>query len=164
MNNQRNFLGKHFLTILFFVVLIIITIILYDFSLKNDKEFIMENQKVCIDNNCFDVEVADSDYERIKGLMDREFLDEEDGMLFIFPEEDIWSFWMKNTLIPLDIIWINKNMEIVEINKNMLPCEANPCKIYSPENKSKYVLEINSGLVNSLNITKNSKFNFYPNQ
>ena len=68
------------------------------------------------------------------------------GMLFIFSNEDYYNFWMMNTTISLDMIWINKDMEIVHIEKNAQPCFIN-CKIYSPKEKAKYVLEVNAGFV-----------------
>ena len=78
--------------------------------------------------------------------MNREQLDKNKGMLFIFDESSKYSFWMKNTLIPLDIIWINENLEIVWIAENVNPCEEDPCPSYIPQEKAKYVLEINGGL------------------
>lgn len=158
MNNQKNSLGKHFFAVLFFVVLVIVFVIFYSSNFKNEKNVEIEGQVACINDNCFNVEIAETNRERVKGLMNREFLDKDSGMLFIFPKEDIWSFWMKNTLIPLDIIWVNENSSIVEIKQNVQPCKENTCTIYSPKNKSKYVLEINAGLVDNLNITESANF------
>ena len=78
--------------------------------------------------------------------MNRESLNQNAGMLFIFQEEGVYPFWMKNTLIPLDIIWINKDKKIIHIEKNVQPCKAGPCPSYSPEKQALYVLEINTGL------------------
>ena len=62
------------------------------------------------------------------GLMFRENMDSDRGMLFIFEKEGEYPFWMKNTLIPLDIIWINKDKEVVFISENAQPCEeGKPC-------------------------------------
>jgi uncharacterized membrane protein (UPF0127 family) len=66
-------------------------------------------------------------------------------MLFIFPTEDIYSFWMKNTLIPLDMIWINANLNIVDIQKAD-PCKQDPCPLYVPEKQAQYILELNQGM------------------
>jgi len=90
------------------------------------------------------VEVADTPEERGEGLMFREELCEGCGMLFIMEEEIIPRFWMKNTLIPLDMIFISSNLEVVDILRAE-PCEEDPCKVYSPKEKALYVLEVNKG-------------------
>ena len=77
--------------------------------------------------------------------MFRESLDENEGMLFVFDREEKHSFWMKNTLIFLDIVWMNSAGEIVEISENTPPCVADSCPSYVPEEPAKYVLEISAG-------------------
>ena len=109
-------------------------------------------KKVCINNNCFKVEIADNQEKWSKGLMERENLDKDRGMLFVFDQEAVHSFWMKNTLIALDIIWINKDKEIIYIEENALPCKTENCQSYGPNQNSKYVLEINAGLAEKLKI------------
>lgn len=102
--------------------------------------------KVCFKQKCFEVEIADTKQERERGLMNRENLAIQKGMLFIYKKEDIYSFWMKNTKMPLDIIWINENFEVVSIFPNAQPCETENCELIRPLKKAKYVLEINGGL------------------
>jgi len=114
-------------------------------------------KKVCINDNCFIVEMAITIKEKQTGLMNRESLPPDSGMLFIYEEENIYPFWMKNTLIPLDIIWINKNKEIIYIENNALPCKLDPCPIYNPKEKAIYILEINGKLANSLKINIGDK-------
>jgi uncharacterized protein len=101
---------------------------------------------VLIDNNdgntAVNVEIADSTAERAQGLMFREFLDDKSGMLFVFDNVDFHSFWMKNTLIPLDMIFISEDLEIVDIIYAE-PCETEQCRGYKPEKAAKYVLEVN---------------------
>jgi uncharacterized protein len=97
---------------------------------------------VCYEDECFNVEIADSAVKRSEGLMFREYL--EDGMLFIFDKEGKYSFWMKNTLIPLDIIWIGKDSEIVFISRNVQPC-LEVCESIKPDVNALYVLELNAG-------------------
>lgn len=118
-------------------------------------------QKVCFTNKCFNVEIANTDKDREIGLMNRTYLGKNDGMLFIFDKEDSYSFWMKNTLIPLDIIWINSDKKIVYIKENALPCnlfskkldqKEEKCEVFNPEINAKYVLEVNGGLSKELNI------------
>ena len=88
--------------------------------------------------------------------MHREQLDQNKGMLFIYNESKISKFWMKNTLIPLDIIWIDGNSKIIHIEKNVQPCITEICKTYGPDIKNKYVLEINAGLIDKYNFLTNN--------
>ena len=104
-----------------------------------------ETAQVCLGNNCFTVQIADNFITREIGLMFRKTLDQDEGMLFLFPKEDIYAFWMKNTLIPLDIIWVNGNKEIVFVNKNSQPCPKGYCSPITPDTKARYVLEIKAG-------------------
>ena len=99
------------------------------------------------------IEIADDNNKRMNGLMFRENLDKNSGMLFVFDDEDYQTFWMKNTLIPLDIIFISKDMEIVDIIYAN-PCKENPCRLYSSSKPAKYVLEVNSNFTirNSIKI------------
>ena len=113
--------------------------------------------QVCFESNCFIVDVSDNSLERTQGLMFRSSLDENKGMLFIFPESGLYSFWMKNTLIPLDIIWINKNLEVVDIKSDAQPCTTENCNSYSPSSEALYVLEINANLTNKYNINVRDK-------
>ena len=113
-----------------------------------------------MNNNCFNVELAETKEQQAQGLMGRKDLAQDSGIFFVYKEEGIYSFWMKDTLIPLDIIWINKNKEIIHIEKNAQPCKTEPCLRYGPEQKSKYVLEINAGLTEKLNINIGQKIEF----
>ncbi len=125
-------------------------------------------RNLCFNENCFLVEVADTESERKIGLMYREYLDENQGMLFIFENEGFHGFWMKDTLIPLDIIWINSDKQVVFIRENVLPCKepfekssyGEECEVYKPGEKAKYVLEINSEKVRELGIKIGDKVEF----
>lgn len=107
-----------------------------------------------IGSNKFIVEVADSEEARIRGLMFRESIPDNYGMLFVFDEENIRSFWMKNTLIYLDIIYLNKNKRIVDMYINVPPCKNDPCKNYISAEPAKYVLELKGNRVKDLNLKK----------
>ena len=87
-------------------------------------------------------EIADTQEKRERGLMFRKHLDENAGMLFTFNDDSSYSFWMKNTLIPLDIIFLSKDFVIVEII-HAEPCKEEPCETYSTEKYSRYILEVN---------------------
>lgn len=101
---------------------------------------------LCIKNTCIQTEVADDDIARQKGLMFRDKLSDNQGMLFIFEEQGLHNFWMKNMKFSLDIIWINKDKKIVEIQKNASPYSKS-CPDLVPSKESLYVLEVNAGFV-----------------
>ncbi|MBT8184333.1 MAG: DUF192 domain-containing protein [Eudoraea sp.] len=95
------------------------------------------------------IEIADSDYETQTGLMYRESMAEHQGMLFIFPEEAMRSFYMKNTKIPLDIIYIDRELRISSIQKNAKPLDESGLPSDAP---AQYVLEVNAGLADKWNL------------
>jgi uncharacterized membrane protein (UPF0127 family) len=97
------------------------------------------------------VEVVTKPADQARGLMYRRSLEKDSGMLFIFRKEEPQSFWMKNTLIPLDMIFISRDLVIVDIT-TMQPCAAYPCPDYTSRQPAQYVLEINAGYSRSLNI------------
>ncbi|OGZ26840.1 MAG: hypothetical protein A2365_01425 [Candidatus Nealsonbacteria bacterium RIFOXYB1_FULL_40_15] len=105
---------------------------------------IKEKKEVCINEKCFELEVAKTQEEKARGLMFREKLEKGKAMLFPYEEGGIYSFWMKNMNFPLDIIWINKDKKIVYIEENVPPCKTKECPNYRHEGK--YILEINAGL------------------
>lgn len=90
-----------------------------------------------------DIEIAESDYEIETGLMYREKMDTNQAMLFIFPDVAFHSFYMKNTLIPLDIIFIDEGLNIVNIRENASPLDESGIPSGLPV---QYVLEVNAGL------------------
>lgn len=135
------------------LVVIILIAILYYFIPTT----LLDKKKACINEICFNVELAETQAERQQGLMRRQFIDQNSGMLFIFDNENFHLFWMKNTLIPLDIIWINKDNKIVHIEYNVLPCKEDPCTYYTPKEKALYVLEINAGLSEKYNFKEGDK-------
>ncbi len=90
-------------------------------------------------------ELAMTAEERARGLMFRERIQPDQGMLFVFEEEGIYPFWMKNTLIPLDILWLGGDRRIVHIASDLPPCTAEPCPSYDPEVPAFYVLELKAG-------------------
>ncbi|MEM3112860.1 MAG: DUF192 domain-containing protein [Candidatus Pacearchaeota archaeon] len=117
-------------------------------NFKENKKYPINSREICFNKSqiCFNTEIADTENERKIGLMSREYLEENKGMLFIFHKEDKYGFWMKDVLIPLDIIWINSDLEVVHIEKNVLPCKSVICNTYFPDKNSLYVLEINGNL------------------
>lgn len=90
------------------------------------------------------VEVADTPELQQRGLMGREELADDAGMVFLFFEEHGGGFWMKNTLIPLSIAFFDADGEILEI-LDMEPCEEDPCPVYDPGVSYRGALEVNQG-------------------
>ena len=123
--------------------------------------YTFSNEKIDVNiynkNIIFNVEVAKTIEERRIGLMYRKKLLNNEGMLFIFPREKIIQLWMKNTYIPLDVIFISENKVIVDIKKNM---EKLSETIVKSKVKSRYALEFNAGLINKLNIEIGDKVLF----
>ncbi|MCK5460627.1 DUF192 domain-containing protein [Candidatus Gracilibacteria bacterium] len=108
-------------------------------------------KKVEIGGETFLVEVVDTPQERRDGLMFRKSMPLDKGMLFIFEAETLKTFWMKNTLLPLKIIWISEEGIVVDI-QNAEPCRANPCKTYRGKSNAKMVLEVNQSVLETLEI------------
>lgn len=92
------------------------------------------------------VEIADSIEEQALGLMFLDSLEENHGMLFVFSDEQQRIFWMKNTTIPLDILFIDKNGIIADIKENFEPCIVEECEKYYSK-PAQYALEVNAGFV-----------------
>ena len=90
-------------------------------------------------------ELAVSDEERARGLMFREKILPDQGMLFVFDREDLHSFWMKNTLVPLDMLWLDSQRRVIHIAAHVPPCREEPCPSYGPESPARYVLELRAG-------------------
>lgn len=111
------------------------------------------NIVVKIKDKPFLMAIAKTSEERMLGLMYKERLDSNKGMIFIYNKEKKHSFWMKNTLIPLDIIWLNKSKHVVYISKNTQPCKQNDCLSIKPDRRAIYVLEINADLSDKLGLS-----------
>lgn len=120
-----------------------------------------EMMKIILPNGkIITVETAETDFQRAQGLMFRKNLANDTGMLFIFDEEDFHSFWMKNTLISLDMIWIDSDFRIMYFAQNVPPCKSDPCPSYQPMFKARYVLEVNAGFVKQEKLKLDDKLKF----
>ena len=82
-----------------------------------------------------------------KGLMDRQSLPENHGMLFVFPDERETKMWMKDTKMSLDMVFMNKDYTIIDLKENFQTC-TDTCNIYTAQGKPQYVLEVNTGFIN----------------
>jgi len=122
-----------------------------------------DKSKVCIESKCYLVEVADSSKERANGLMYRRSLSPKAGMLFVFEKSARYPFWMKNTYIPLDIIWIDENHQVVYIKEGAKPTKDGSYITVYPDKDAKYVLELNDGEVRKSGIKIGSEMKFEGN-
>lgn len=140
------------LAALLFIFLIFLILQLY---VKPQAEGITDKNfaEIRINDVLIKAEIADTPEKRAVGLMNRTSLDKDSGMLFIFEKEGYHQFWMKDTLIPLEILFIDKNLKIVKILE-MYPCRTSDlqCEIYSPNQPIMYALELNLNFSKSNNI------------
>lgn len=105
----------------------------------------------------FDIETAEDDYEIQRGLMDRQSMEENQGMLFIFPDLRPRAFYMKNTLISLDIIYFDNNRSIVKIWEHTVPLDESSLPSDVPV---QYVLELNAGQSEKLGLKPGDRMEF----
>lgn len=100
----------------------------------------------------FSVELAHTVDEQALGLMFREEMADDHGMLFVFPVEGMRSFWMKNTRIPLDIFYFDADLKLVSVAENARPCKTRRCPSYPSKGPARYVLELNAGKAKELGV------------
>lgn len=143
------------------VIFIMVVFVVFVYYQKPETEtkviFIAGGQSVSVS-----VEVADEPGEWETGLMFRERLPENHGMLFVFPDERERRFWMKNTLIPLDMVFVSSNLTIIHIVENAQPCKKDPCRIYGSNGNAQYVIEVNSGFCKKHKIRKGNTIEIRP--
>jgi len=106
------------------------------------------------------VELARTPEEQAQGLMFRESLPERSGMIFLFSDASPHQFWMKNTMIPLDIVWLDGSGRVLFVSANTPPCRADPCPNYGPELPAPVVLEIAGGMAAKERVTVGSRISF----
>jgi uncharacterized membrane protein (UPF0127 family) len=100
----------------------------------------------------FEIEIATDNDARARGLMFRDEMPADHGMLFLFDEEQPRVFWMKNTHIPLDILYFDHEYKLVSVQQRVPPCRSDPCAQYASTGPAKYVLELNSGTADRLGV------------
>lgn len=101
--------------------------------------------QVSLGEQSFRVAVANDHGKRSRGLMFVQNLPEDAGMLFVFPDSQHRLFWMKNTVVELDILYFDENRRLLNIQR-AVPCRRDPCPHYPSRGRARYVLEINAGL------------------
>ena len=113
-----------------------------------------------VDNVPLEVQIADTEPRRVRGLMFQDQLPYDQGMIFVFDGPGNYSLWMLNMQFSLDMIWFDKDGNVVHIEQDVPPCksalEIATCQSIVPEGEAVYVLEVTSGFVEKNNITKDS--------
>jgi uncharacterized membrane protein (UPF0127 family) len=100
----------------------------------------------------FSIEIAEDEAARNQGLMNRTELAADHGMLFVFQDDAPRAFWMKNTKIPLDMLFFDAERRLVSVQHDVQPCLADPCPGYSSGAPARYVLELNGGQARELGL------------
>lgn len=120
----------------------------------------MKWEVLCFEGSCFTVAIAKTILQRSRGLMFVEELRKNQGMFFIFKTKLFPKlFWMKNVLIPLDIILLDEKLIVVDIKKNIEPCKGIFCPIIFSNKGAKYALEVNGGTADKMAIEPGSEAN-----
>ena len=114
-----------------------------------------------IDDIPLQVQIADTEPRKIRGLMFQNPLPYDQGMIFVFEQPGVYSLWMLNMQFSLDMIWFDAQGNIVHIEKDVPPCktalETMTCQSIIPDGHAMYILEVTSGFIEKYNITKDSK-------
>ena len=111
----------------------------------------------------YSVEIADSEAERNQGLMFREEMAKDRGMFFVHPQEALQAYWMKNTRIPLDILYFAPDLTLVSASLNTPPCSAgDACPPYPSSGPAQFVLELNAGEAQRLGVVNGDKLTVSP--
>ena len=103
--------------------------------------------QVYVNESFLKAEIASTDKQKVKGLSGRESLAEDEALILEFDEEDYHSIWMKDMNFSIDVIWLNSDKEIVDFKGNLSP-DSYP-QTFTPQRRAKYVLEVNSGFIES---------------
>jgi hypothetical protein len=115
---------------------------------------------IMIDDVPLEVQIADTEPRRVRGLMFQDQLSYDQGMIFVFDKPGLYSLWMLNMQFSLDMMWFDEDGKIVHIEKDVPPCktplEIATCQSIIPEGQAVYVLEVTSGFIEQNNVTKDS--------
>lgn len=143
---------------IFFSILVVLLIILAIFFIWRRDPQVDDIQYVKIAGQKIKVDLALTSIEQGKGLSGKKELKKDTGMLFVFDHSDNYTFWMKDMNFPIDIIWFDENLNVVFVKKNATP-ESYP-ESFSPNQNSKYVLEVYSGFSENNNLKVGEKVEF----
>ena len=105
-------------------------------------------------------DLVKTEEDRMRGLMFRKTLNEDQGMLFVFVSEGLYSFWMKNMNFAIDILWLDRHKRIIHLEREVPPCEKEPCPSYAPRVPAKYVLELKAGSIEKRKLNLYDRIDF----
>ena len=115
---------------------------------------------IMIDDVPLEVQIADTEPRRVRGLMFQDQLPYDQGMIFVFDKPGLYSLWMLNMQFSLDMMWFDEDGKIIHIEKDVSPCktplEIATCQSIIPEGQAVYVIEVTSGFIEQNNVTKDS--------
>lgn len=106
-----------------------------------------------IKGKTYSIEIAEDDASRQHGLMDRQSMPEDHGMLFVFQDDQPRAFWMKNCKFPQDMLFFDADRRLLSVQHDVPPCTADPCPAYPSGAPARYVLELNAGQARKLGVT-----------
>lgn len=162
LNLKGNNLKKLFIIVFLVIAILLATNILISKTKPLKNEIKQEKSypiiEVKIKDKTFKSRIADTPQKREEGLMFVKDMPEDEGMLFIYSQEDSHTFWMKNTYIPLDIIFVNAEKKIIKIHSNAKPLDTSV--VYPSLEPSMYVLEINGGIASKYGIKEGDTLSF----
>ncbi len=150
---------KTLIELLVFIAIFVVIVLVLNYFVDEDEDLRIVNAKLA--GQELTLEVADNSFLQNIGLSGREYLPENQGMIFVYDEEiDGLSFWMKDTLIPLDMIFLNSEFEVVYIIESVPICDEEPCPTYTSQEKAKYVIELYAGWVEAHNLEEGEVLKF----
>lgn len=141
--------------ILFLILIVLILFSLFFFRIKQ-----FQTRQIIINGNIIQIEIADSNEERIRGLSNRTSLPDSSGMLFIFPDVNYHSIWMKEMNFPIDIIWIKYGIIVDLVNNAPVPVNNLNIATFTPQTTADSILEMRAGAIKRyrMKIGDNVKF------
>lgn len=141
----------------------IIGLILISLALTGCQKQASSITQTCFENNCLSVEIAQTSKEKTTGLMNHTKLQQDRAMLFVYDKPRQIGIWMKNMDFPIDILWLDENLDIVHFVKNAPPCQPDQqCQSYVNQIPAQYVLELSPGLIEqfSLELGQTAEFKY----
>ena len=124
------------------VIYSIVVVLISSFQSLGAREISLNTTMLAINQDVYSLEIAKTQDQRQLGLMFRNKLGSNNGMVFIYPNSASHRIWMKNTKIKLTVIWINEGGTVLDIQR-LDPCQRDPCKSYGLDQPSKYIIELN---------------------
>jgi len=140
---------------LIIIVVGIVIILIFLYFRRTPTKYI----NVKVGKTTIKAEIANTTLKRIRGLMFRKNLPEDQGMLFVFNQDGFHGIWMMNMSFPIDIVWVNEEKKVVDVVRDVQPCKL-LCPSYRPKEKARYVLEVNANFTEKHGVKIGSELDF----